>query len=306
MDIYVANIGDDTIQCFNLKNYKKSLCKLQPVKNKYPNSKLYKGGSFVGPHRLILNKRKKQLYSLNSYDDSISIINLDKFDVEKTIYIGSYPNDGILHGSYVLAANGDSDSISVFDTESERIIGQINVGSQPQAILYNKKYNRIVVSNMNSDNVSIIDPLKYDILKTIAVGLKPCGMCFSEDEEYLYVANTYLESGKDGTVSVLNMYDLRCIDVIEVGKMPTSVCTKNNFLYVINSCSNTMSKINIKTKEKEEIFCGYMPTFIQLKGKTAYVSATGENKLLIIDTDKLEIVKTIETGREPEGLIIDL
>lgn len=299
-------MGDDTIQCLNLKNCEKSLCKLQPAKNKYPNSEIYKGGSLIGPRRLVLNKRKKQLYSLNSYDDSISIVDLDSFAVEKTIYIGSYPNDGILHGNFVLATNGDSDSVSVFDIDTERIIEQIKVGSQPQDILYNKKYNKIVVSNMNSDTVSIIDPLKYDVVKVIVVGLKPCGMCFSEDEEYLYVANTYLESGTNGTVSVVNMHDLRCIDDIEVGKMPTSVCTKNDFLYVINSCSNTMSKINIKTKEKKEIFCGYMPTYLYLRGKTAYVSTTGENKLLIINTEKLEIVKTIETGREPEGLIVDL
>lgn len=299
-------MGDDTIQCFSLKNYKKSLCRLQPIKNKYVNSEFSKVGAVVGPRRLILNKAERKLYSLNSYDDSISIINLNDFVVEKTMYIGSCPNDGVLCEDFILVVNGDSDSISVFDIGNERIIEQIKVGSQPQAILYNKKYNKIVVSNMNSDNLSIIEPLKYDVLKIVAVGLKPLGMCFSEDEEYLYVANTYIESGVNGTVSVVNMQNLRCIADIEVGKMPTSVSIKDDFLYVVNSCSNTLSKINIKTKDKKDIFCGYMPSYVNLKGKTAYVSSTGENKLFIIDTDKLEIVRTIETGKEPEGLIVDL
>ena len=39
-------------------------------------------------------------------------------------------------------------------------------------------------------------------------------------------------------------------------------------------------------------------------GRYAYVTVTGENKVAVIDTARMEVVKELPTGKQPWGLVI--
>jgi len=302
--IYIANMGEDIIERVNLETNYRDFAKIKSYNNKHLPLNVY-SKYLCGPHRLILDKQRQKLYSLNAYDNSISIINLDDFTAEISLYVGNYPNNGIMHGDYILVVNGDSDSISIFDIEEKKVIGQVKVGSFPQDIIYNEKYDLIFVSNMNSDEILLIDPYSYRIVDFIGTGARPIGMTFSEDWDYLYVVNSYFETGVNGKISVINLQSFKVTGEIEVGKVPTMVRKKENFLYVLNSCSNTLSKIDLLTKQKKEVYCGYAPGYLCILDKYAYVSSAEENKVNIIDIDEMRVVKFIETRKEPQGLVID-
>ncbi|SNX55078.1 hypothetical protein [Thermoanaerobacterium sp. RBIITD] len=303
MNIFVANKGDDTIARIKNVNNKKFI-KLVPNENNFlRNSKSQE--PFVGPHRLLFNKECNKLYSLNVFDDSISIIDLNDFKLINTFYAGSCPNDGFILNNHIFITNGDADCVSIFDVECGKISEQIKVGGQPQEILYNKRYDRIFVSNMNSDSITFINPCDFNTEKDLIVDSRPFGMCFSDDERYLFITNTYLETGLDGTITIYDVLEDKVLNKIKCGKLPTSIAFCKDYLFVINSCSNTLMKINLKTLQYDELFCGYMPSYISLYENYAFISNAGENKLLIVNIDKLSIEKSIEVGKEPDGLILE-
>lgn len=304
MYIYIANMGEDVIERINLETNHSHAVNIKSYNNKHLPLNVY-SKYLCGPHRLILDKQRHKLYSLNAYDNSISIINLNDFTLEISLYVGNYPNNGIIQSNNILVVNGDSDSISIFDIEGKRVIGQIKVGSFPQDIIYNEKYDLIFVSNMNSDEILLIEPFNYRIVDFIGAGARPIGMIFSEDWDYLYVVNSYFETGINGKISIINLQSFKVTDEIEVGKVPTMVHKKDNFLYVINSSSNTLSKIDLLTKQKKEVYCGSAPSYLYILDKYAYVSSAGENKVNIIDIDEMRIIKFVKTRKEPQGLVID-
>lgn len=297
-------MGEDIVERVDLEKNHRDFAKINSYNNKHLLLNVY-SKYLCGPHRLILDKQRGKLYSLNAYDNSISIINLEDFSSEGSLYIGNYPNSGILYKDYILVVNGDSDSISIFDVGDKKVIGQIKVGSYPQEIIYNEKYDMIFVSNMNFDEVLLIEPEYYRIVDFIITGARPIGMTFSEDWDYLYVVNSYFESGINGKVSIINLQNFKVTEEIEVGKVPTMVQKKGDFLYVLNSYSNTLCKVDLFTRQKKEVYCGEAPGYFCLYDKYAYVSSTEENSVNIINIEEMKVVKFIETRKEPHGLIID-
>lgn len=294
MKIFVANKGDDTISL--IKNDKtKTFLKLTQNENVQ-----------IGPHRLLIDKYKKELFTLNIFDDSISVIDIKNFQLIDTVYVGPSPNDGIILNNLIYVLNGDADCLSVFDIGSSKILEQIKVGFQPQSILYSKKHKKIFVSNMNSDSISLINPLNLHIEKTLSVYSKPYGMCLSDDEKFLFIANTYLETGLDGSITIYDIINNEIIDNIQCGRLPISIAFHNGFIFVVNSCSNTLMKINLQSRQCEELYCGYMPVYIKIFKDFAYVSVSGENKLIIVNINNFKIEKIIEVGKEPDGLIFEV
>lgn len=302
MKIFVANKGDDTISFIN-DNQTKAFLEL--VKDKFTFKSDKSHVPQIGPHRLLIDKYKKELYTLNMFDDSISIIDIENFQLIDTVYVGPSPNDGIILNNLIYVLNGDADCLSVFDIGSSKILEQIKVGFQPQSILYSKKHKKIFVSNMNSDSISLINPLNLRIEKTLSVYSKPYGMCLSDDEKFLFIANTYLETGLDGSITIYDIINDEIIDNIRCGRLPISIAFHNGFIFVVNSCSNTLMKINLQSRQCEELYCGYMPVYIKIFKDFAYVSVSGENKLIIVNINDFKIEKKVEVGKEPDGLIFE-
>ncbi|AFK86507.1 MULTISPECIES: YncE family protein [Thermoanaerobacterium] len=302
MKIFVANKGDDTISYIS-DNHTRTFLKLIDDDFTYKSDKLHIPQK--GPHRLLINSIRKELYSLNVFDDSISIIDIDDFHLQDTVYIGPSPNDGMILNNLIYVLNGDADCLTVFDIMTGKIIEQVNVGFQPQSIIYSKKRNKIFVSNTNSDSVSLINPIDLCVEKTLFVKSKPFGMCLSDDEKFLFVANSYLETGLDGSISVYDIINDTFDDDIKCGKLPISVAFFKSSLLVVNSCSNTLMKIDLRTKKRTELFCGYMPVFVRVFKNYALITVSGENKLILVDIENLKIERKIEVGKEPDGLIIE-
>ncbi|MDE4541422.1 YncE family protein [Thermoanaerobacterium sp. R66] len=302
MKIFVANKGDDTISYIS-DNHTKSFLKL--INDDF----IYKSDKFhipqKGPHRLLIDSRRKELYSLNVFDDSMSIIGIDDFRLHDTVYIGPSPNDGMILNNRIYVLNGDADCLSVFDIMVGKIVEQVNVGFQPQSIVYSEKHNKIFVSNTNSDSISLIDPIDLHVEKTLSVKSKPFGMCLSDDEKFLFVANSYLETGLDGSISVYDIINDTFADDIKCGKLPISVAFFKKYILVVNSCSNTLMKIDLHTKKRTELFCGYMPVYVRVFKNHALITISGENKLILVDIENLKIERKIEVGKEPDGLIFE-
>ena len=96
-------------------------------------------------------------------------------------------------------SNGMLNNVTIFDLETNKSIGQIATGQNPDAIVYDTFSKMIYTCNGKSNDVTVINPATEKVVATIAVGGKPetaisdeAGKLFVniEDKNEIVVINT--------------------------------------------------------------------------------------------------------------------
>lgn len=70
-------------------------------------------------------------------------------------------------------SNGRLNNVTVFDLNSNAVIGQVATGENPDAILFDPFSKTIITCNGRSSNLSVIDVSNNQVIATIPVGGKP-------------------------------------------------------------------------------------------------------------------------------------
>jgi YVTN family beta-propeller protein len=141
-------------------------------------------------------------------EGSISIVNLsngiivgDAATDGSEILVGLHPSALALtpDGRYIVAANAGSDTLSVIDTQTGKIIETIWTrqnpgdlfGAQPNALTFNKTGSRLFVCNGTQNAVAVVDfkPGKSRLAGLIPTGWFPGAIAYDGRRHSLYVAN---------------------------------------------------------------------------------------------------------------------
>ncbi|HQD08782.1 MAG TPA: YncE family protein [Flavihumibacter sp.] len=122
---------------------------------------------------LAVSPRKDWLYI--SHGDQVNIVDKTTGDS-----VGIIPNTLGVHGIAFDAAtntgytsNGKSNTVSVFDLNSNQVQKTITTGGNPDAILYEPFSDKIITCNGRGHNLSIIDPRSNVVVDSVALGGKP-------------------------------------------------------------------------------------------------------------------------------------
>ena len=70
-------------------------------------------------------------------------------------------------------SNGRINTVTVFDMNNNKVLAQIAVGQNPDAISYEPFSKKIITCNGRGKNLSIIDPVQNKLLDSVNVGGKP-------------------------------------------------------------------------------------------------------------------------------------
>ncbi len=116
-------------------------------------------------HRLFISRSDRVLV-MNTRDGSV---------------IATIPDTLGVHGIALVpelkkgfTSNGRSGTVTVFDLDSLKTTGVIDVGGQnPDAILYDKASRKIFTFNGRSHDISVIDPVRAAVIARIPAGGKP-------------------------------------------------------------------------------------------------------------------------------------
>jgi YVTN family beta-propeller protein len=126
--------------------------------------------------------------------------------------------------------------------------------------------------------------------------------------EYAYVTN-----GQSGTVTVLDVVNLRLDREIPVGQNPVAVAASptRNEVYVVNSGSETgEGSVTVIDAEKNTVAANLpvhlRPVAIEIDptGALAYVANSGSNTVSVLELKTRREVAQIKTGEEPVALRI--
>ena len=290
--IIICDTAADTLIKYNIKN--ENVKKL----------KLKAGEQHFGPHSLTLHNGK--LLVANTYNNTASIIDCDKFIEMDNIYIGPYPTDIRYYYDKFYVVCGDGDCVVQYDIMKKNIEFEIPVGSFPHNMEIDFNRKRGFISNIGENTISVLDCIKNGVIKTIKLKNVPVKSETSEDKKYLYVVVSNLGYGIRGKISIINMQSLQVEKEVTVGNGPVDICEDEKRIFISNLCDNSVSIVNKNTliEEKRYIIDG-MPKSILKIDNYLYVADYLYGKLNIIDIRDGN-KKVIAIGNEPNDMIFTL
>ena len=116
----------------------------------------------------------------------------------------------------------------------------------------------------------------------------------------------YVSDGASGTVTVLDLVNLRQERILQVGRQPTGLAAnpdpKRNEIYAVNAGSDSVSVINADTNQvAATIGVHGKPFFISVSpdGRRAYVANSGSNTVSVLDLENRREIATAATGEGP-------
>ncbi len=193
--------------------------------------------------------------------------------------LGNTPSDIAIDntGEKILyIANEISNSVSVVDLQTHKVLEEIEVGERPTGIAFDTYTNRIYVTNSGSDSVSIIDGVTRKVINDIDLnsGDVPVDLVIDQLNSLVFVIN-------EGSESVAVIKDTKVLRWVKVGAWPTQIAINPHVhkVYVTNNDDGSVSIIR------------YNPIY--------------EPDLYSNSDALIGEIKTVKTGPDPVGIAID-
>jgi YVTN family beta-propeller protein len=143
----------------------------------------------------------------------------------------------------LLVVNPDSNSLTLVDAASRKVVVEIAVGHDPRTVAVDDVGGRAYVANRGSDSVSVVDLAKRAIVAEAPVGDRPYGVVVSPDGGWLYVA----EQGVD-RLAVIDAKTLRMVTALPTLDRPGGLALADDgrTLYVTHLLTKTLTVLTVR------------------------------------------------------------
>lgn len=219
-------------------------------------------------------------------------------------------------GPRAYVSNERDGTVTVIDTNTDRVVSTINVGARPRGIRASPDGKRIYVaisfsSQQTPGTINKIAAIDRDTGKVVAqydAGPDPEQFAVSNDGRRLFISNE-----DAGTASIVDTSSGKVVSTVVVGIEPEGVTISpdGRWVYVTAETSNTVSVIDTQNNEVVATFMvGARPRDAAFSpdGTRAYVTAELGRSLSVIDTRTHAVVKTVELPRadgvKPMGVVV--
>ena len=228
--------------------------------------------------------------------------------------VGSFPDNAMItpNGKQLWVTNLLSNNVYVYSTLNNKLINIINVGNDPNCIVFDKNGKIAYVANSESDTISVINVYTEDIKKTITLTWK-AGLNYivlSPNNKYLYAT---ISGSGISNVAIIKRNSGKVIKTISVGNTWSSnlnsiaLNSSGTMLYVTDRRKiGRVYVINTHTnKEVRSIRVGRYPDFalVNPSNKEIYVINHGSNNISVISPLSFKIVKTLNVVSSPSSIV---
>lgn len=211
----------------------------------------------------------------------------------------------------VYTGNQVSNTVSVIDPANNTLLGEIILGKpqtniltplyKGQALVHGLGYSPVnqmlAVVSIGSNSVTLISTNDNKILKTIYLGRSPHEATFRPDGKEVWTTVR-----GEAYVSVIDVATMKEIKQVEVSDGPGMVAftSDGKFAYVCSSFSPYIDVVDTKTYKvikKIDVPSSFSPNiFPSPDGKLIAITLKDIGKVVVVDTQTSEIVKTFSTG----------
>lgn len=209
------------------------------------------------------------------------------------------------HRLYI-AHLGDS-SVTVFDTNTQKVIGDISGIGHVHGVLRIASLSRIYASATQTNEVVAIDEKSLLIEARMPGGIYPDGMAYAPEVHRLYVSD---ETGL--TESVIDTETEKLIATIPLGSVAgnSQFDSISKHIFVAGQSLNQLIEID---PEKNRIIARYDLSeadgphglYIDPDSRQAFVACEGNNLLVVFDLISMRVTSSFPVGGDPDVLAFD-
>jgi len=231
--------------------------------------------------------------------------------VRGIIRVGSGPRGVAVapDGHRVYVANNGSNTVSVIDTATNRVLAQTRLSNPPQYVAVAPDGQRAYVTTYNDADgtgsaVHMINTATNTVVATIPVGRNPYAAAVTPDGQHLYVPN---HDSQD--LSVINTRTNAVTTIIVVPPNPHWVAftPDSRRAYVADHESNLVSVVDTASNTLiAKIPVGRSPHSIAVSpnGREAFVTDYDAKSVSVIDTSSDAVTATIAVGANPQCVAV--
>lgn len=222
-----------------------------------------------GPHNVQVGRDDTTVYATSVGTDTVVAIDADTYKVAATAATGRHPAHVIeAPNGKLYVANSDDGTVSVFETQSLRPLGRIEVGGMPHGLRAAGDGSVIVVANHMTGAVDVIDAQTDQRQFSVPVGESPAQVAVSADGRYAYTGIT-----EPAAVVKVDLQTRTVVGSVAVSAAPVQVYLTPDDAMVVSADQGTPD-------------------------------APGHDASLI-DTTAMTVRATVPTGAGPHGVVID-
>jgi DNA-binding beta-propeller fold protein YncE len=244
----------------------------------------------------------------------------DRVDVVETVSgkpVGSIAHTSGVHGiafapalSRGFTSNGRSDTVSVFELDSLRVIQEVPVsGKKPDAILYEPKYNHLITANGGSANLSVLDAGTLQIAATIPLAGPPEFM--ATDGAGMVFVNIETEAGKLAAVDAKSL-TVKATWPLPGCQNPTGLALDAGHHRLFSVCANQVMAVtdSLSGKQVARVVIGSGPDAAAFDSDLGLVfSSNGEDGTLTVireeSPEEYRVVATVTTQVSARTMTLD-
>lgn len=213
--------------------------------------------------------------------------------------------DPAAHRLY-LAHLGDS-VVTVFDTNSQKVVADIAAVSHVHGVLYVPELHRVYASATGTDEVVAIDPDTLKITARMPAGDYPDGMAYAPEAHKLYVSDEH--GGTDTVIDVRSNTRVTTIPLGgEVGNTqydPVSrhifanVQTRKQLVEIDPASDKVIARMDLPDAESNH------GLYIDPQTHLAFIACEDNDKLIVLDLGSRRVLTSFDVAKDPDVLAFD-
>ncbi len=238
----------------------------------------------------------------------IQIIDAVTGMIDKEIAVAELPHNAVFNPSgtelWVPQGNETQGTVLIYNANDWSLASTINVGRMPSEVTFSVDGSMVFVANTMDATVSVINPVDKTVLATIAVGEDPVGAWPASN------GKMYVDNETDQTISEIDVNIRTVTATIALGFKPgyAAYNSSNSELWV-SDATNGQVKYYVFTGGVWTL-AGNITTGADAhaiafaeNGSIAYVTNQGANTVSVINVANHAVVKTINVGEKPNGIV---
>jgi YVTN family beta-propeller protein len=266
-----------------------------------------------GPHEIVASSDGKFAFVTNygarAGGTTLSMIDLAAQKETRRVALGALrrPHGAIFADGKVYFTAEANKLIARYDPAADRVDWLMGTGQEyTHMLVASKDLRQIFTANIGSDSVTAIERTADGAgwrETQIAVGKGPEGIDISPDGKEVWSANS--QSGSISIIDAATHKVLQTLDVKTKHSNRLKFTLDGTLVLVSDAESDDVVVVEAATrKELKRIKVGRVPLGILMEpgGARAYVAASQDNSIAVIDLKSLEVLKHIATGNDPDGL----
>ncbi len=127
------------------------------------------------PVSMAVDDNKGWLYITNSGSTDLTVINIEKLGIEKTVTIGMGAGDIVFDpfGRRLYVSMTTTNEVLCVDPYTGIVVYSVSLGSKPGKLLFDSEDKRLYVVLPTRDTIAVIDPMKRQVVNWIETGYSP-------------------------------------------------------------------------------------------------------------------------------------